>query len=223
MTVLLNAWNEASASKGFGSLSTTATCSKVSPSSERETWYDSPAGSSSASSPKTASISHLVGVGGSGVAGGVADTRLLGHHNARIWLLRFSWVSSTEAERFEERWEVHAEASAVALALAVPAADRVVLGATPGFDGAVGSCLLLVRGTERDPILLRLEPGVQVVDRTRQVGQLGRAHLADQQRGFGLVVAVHRVLRGTGRGGEDPGVLLRTVSHQLSFPASSGR
>jgi len=41
------------------------------------------------------------------------------------------------AESLQERRHVHPEATAIALAEAVPAADRVVLGAAPRLDGAV--------------------------------------------------------------------------------------
>ena len=61
-----------------------------------------------------------------------------------------------QAERFEQRRHVHAEAAAVALAQPVPAADRVVGGAAPGLDGAVGGRLLLVGGAERHPVAVRL-------------------------------------------------------------------
>ena len=40
------------------------------------------------------------------------------------------------AERFQERRQVHPETTAIAPAEAISSADRVVLGATPSFDGA---------------------------------------------------------------------------------------
>ena len=72
-----------------------------------------------------------------------------------------------QPERLEQRRQVHPEPAAVALAQAVPAADRVVLGPAPALDRAVLGRLLLVGCAQVDPVALRLEPGVQVVDRRR--------------------------------------------------------
>ena len=72
--------------------------------------------------------------------------------------------SSAQPERLEQRRQVHAEAAAVALAQAVPAADRVVRGPAPGLDRAVGGRLLLVGRAERHPVARAAQPGVQVLD-----------------------------------------------------------
>ncbi len=53
-----------------------------------------------------------------------------------------------EAEVLEDRWDVVAEAAAVALAESVPATDGVVGGAGPGLDGAGLGYLLFVRVAE---------------------------------------------------------------------------
>ena len=70
-----------------------------------------------------------------------------------------------QAEPLEQRREVHPEPAAVALALAVPAAHRVVLGPAERLDGALGRGLLLVGGPQRHPVALLLQPRRQVVDR----------------------------------------------------------
>src|SRR5262245_63854591 len=43
-----------------------------------------------------------------------------------------------QAQRLEERGEVHAEAAAHAFLEAVPAADRILLRSAPGLDRALG-------------------------------------------------------------------------------------
>ena len=57
-----------------------------------------------------------------------------------------------QSERFQQRRQVHAEPSAQALLLAVPAADRVVLGTPPRLDRAGSGILLLVGCAERHPV-----------------------------------------------------------------------
>src|SRR6185437_7034457 len=64
----------------------------------------------------------------------------------------------------QERRQVHPEAAPVALAQAVPTADRVVGRAAPRLDGALRGGLLLVGGAERHPVALGEEPRVQVLD-----------------------------------------------------------
>jgi hypothetical protein len=41
------------------------------------------------------------------------------------------------AQGLQEWWHVHAEAAAIALAEAVPSADRIAFGAAPRLDGAL--------------------------------------------------------------------------------------
>ena len=69
-----------------------------------------------------------------------------------------------QAERLEQRWEVHAEPATVAVSQPIPTADRVVRRPPPGLDGALGRGLLLIGGTQRDPVALLQEPGMQVLD-----------------------------------------------------------
>src|SRR5687767_1976860 len=84
------------------------------------------------------------------------------------------------AESLQERRHVHPEATAIALAEAVPAADRVVLGAAPRLDGAVLGGLLLIGGAEVDPVALLDEPRVKLVDTSELLLQLSRSDLAEQ-------------------------------------------
>jgi hypothetical protein len=67
-----------------------------------------------------------------------------------------------EAEMLEEGRHVHHEATAIALA-PVPPADRVRVGAGPGFEGAVLGALVLVGADELHPVAVALEHGEDVV------------------------------------------------------------
>jgi hypothetical protein len=58
------------------------------------------------------------------------------------------------AKSLQEPRHVHPETTAIALAEAVPTADRVVLGATLALDGAFLGGLLLIGGAEVDPVAL---------------------------------------------------------------------
>jgi two-component system OmpR family sensor kinase len=101
-----------------------------------------------------------------------------------------------QAERLQQRGQVQAEPAAVALAQAVPAADRVVGRPAPGLDRALGGGLVLVGRAERDPVALLGQPFVQVVDGPELVFQRGGADLADQD----VAVLVHGVTRAARRG-----------------------
>ena len=70
-----------------------------------------------------------------------------------------------QAERLEQRRQVHAEPAAVALAQPVPAADRVVLGAAPRLDRAVLWRASARRRRRAAPSHPGAQPGVQVLDR----------------------------------------------------------
>ena len=133
----------------------------------------------SCSGPLSRPSRHLHPLGGSAVLGPAQV--------ARIRLLRASWVSSARPSSLQQRREVHAEPAAVALAQAVPAADRVVRRASPRLDGSRRGRLLLVGGAERHPVALLGQPGVQVVDRLQPVLQRGRADLADERGRVGLL------------------------------------
>ena len=85
------------------------------------------------------------------------------------------------AECLQDRRQIHSETTAVALAEAVPAADRVVLGATPRLDGAIFGGLLLIGGTQVDPVALLDELRVKAVDTSELVSQLSRSDLAEQR------------------------------------------
>jgi two-component system, OmpR family, sensor kinase len=122
-----------------------------------------------------------------------------------------------EAQRLQQRGQVQAKPAAVALAQAVPAADRVVGGPAPGLDRALGGGLVLVGRAERDPVALLGQPFVQVVDGPELVLQRGGADLADQD----VVVLVHGVTRAARRGLELPGVFLSASGHGLSPSGSA--
>jgi hypothetical protein len=117
------------------------------------------------------------------------------------------------AERFQERRHIHPETTAIALAEAVPAADRVLLGATPGLNGALLGGLLLIGGAEVDPIALFRKPGVKVVDASELIPQLGRSDLAEERRWVGCLVSPHRVARGSGGSAELPWVVFGSCGH----------
>ena len=84
---------------------------------------------------------------------------------ARTRLLRGLCSKLREAERLQERRDVHREAPAQALLEPVPTADRVVGRACPRLDGALGRRLLLVGAAEEHPVAVRLQHGVEVVER----------------------------------------------------------
>ncbi len=113
-----------------------------------------------------------------------------------------------QPERLEQRRHVDAEPPTQALLQPIPPADRVGLRASPRLDRPVGRGLLLVRATERHPVAVRLEHGVQVVDRPPVVLELRPADLADDRRRIAGVVEVHRVLGRPRRCLEDPRIRL---------------
>src|SRR5260370_41481785 len=112
-----------------------------------------------------------------------------------------------QAQRFHDRRDVVAEPAAEPLLQAVPATNRVVRRAPPGFDGAVRRWLLLVGVTQRHPVAALLQHRVQVLDAPKLVAQLGRAHLDDQGRRIGILVAPGLEVRLSGRRGQDPRIL----------------
>ena len=118
-----------------------------------------------------------------------------------------------QAERLEQRRQVHPEPAPVTAAQAVPAADRVVGGPPPRLHRAVGGGLLLVGRAERYPVGLGGQPRVQVVDGPQLVFQRGGADLADQGGRVGLLVPVHGVAGRARRGLELPRVVLGASGH----------
>ena len=86
--------------------------------------------------------------------------------------------------------------------------------ATPGLDRSLGCGLLFVGGAERYPVALRGQPGAQVVDRAEVVHQLGRSDLADERGRVGALVAVHRVLAGSGCGLQHPRIVFGSLRHR---------
>jgi hypothetical protein len=64
------------------------------------------------------------------------------------------------AQRFQQRRQVHAETAAVTLTQAVPAANGIVLRASPRLNGALLSGLLFIGGAEVDPLALFGKPTV---------------------------------------------------------------
>jgi hypothetical protein len=117
------------------------------------------------------------------------------------------------AERFQERRQVHPETTAIAPAEAIPSADRVVLGATPSFDGAFLGGLLLIGGTEADPVALLHEPRIKVVDTSELVLELRRSDLAEQRGWFSGFVRSHGVGRSFRGGAELPRIVFGSFRH----------
>ena len=126
---------------------------------------------------------------------------------ARTRLLRGLCSTSTRPRCSSSGRHVHGEPAAVALAQAVPAADRVVLRAGPRLDGAVLGRLVLVGAAERHPVAVGREHGGHVVDAAGEVAELGRADLADQRGRVGRFVAVASVLGRARWGRQHPRVL----------------
>src|SRR6187397_1121176 len=121
-----------------------------------------------------------------------------------------------EAERLQERREVDAEAAAVALLDAVPPAHRVVQRSAPGLDAARRGRLLLIGPAEVHPATLGLEPGVEVVDGPEVVAELGAAHLADERRRVGRLIAPHLVRRAARRSHELPWIVTRPAARHVT-------
>src|SRR5258708_6270977 len=90
---------------------------------------------------------------------------------------------------------------------AVPAANRVLGRAPPGFDGPVRRRLLLIGVTQWHPVAALLQHRVQVLDAPKLIAQLGRADLDDQGRRIGVLVAPGLEVRLSGRRGQDPRIL----------------
>ena len=101
------------------------------------------------------------------------------------------------AQSFQQWRHVHAETAAVALPEAVPAANRIVFRAAPRLNGALLGGLLFIGGAEVDPVALFDKPGVQVVDASELIPQLGRSDLAEERRRVGGLFGPHRVGRGS--------------------------
>ena len=76
-----------------------------------------------------------------------------------------------EAEVLEQGREVHSEAAPVSLAKSIPSTDGVRTRTAPGLDGAVRGRLVLVGGTQGDPVALGDQPGMEVLDRREVVLQ----------------------------------------------------
>src|SRR5262245_1027463 len=107
----------------------------------------------------------------------------------------------------EQRRHVHGETPAIALAEPIPPTDRIRLGSSPGFEGAVLGRLVLVGAPEFHPVAARLEHDGDVLEASREVAELGGSDLADQLRWVGGVVAMHLVLGRPRWGSEDPRVV----------------
>src|SRR6267378_1311095 len=86
---------------------------------------------------------------------------------------------------------VHAEPAAKALLETVPAADRVLRGATPSFHSARGGRLLLIRAPQRHPVAMLLEHRVQIIKAAQVIPELGLSHCAYQCWRIQGFVSVH--------------------------------
>ncbi len=141
---------------------------------------------------------------------------------ASSWAKRLRSSASTTIDRRSQASRLTARSNRKrtrALAQAVPAADRVVGGPCPGFDGSILGGLLLIRVAERNPIAVVQKHLVQIFDGGQVVAQLRGTYLADQRRWVGLGIAVERVLGAAARGLQHP----RVVRVPSSFFAMSSQ
>src|SRR5437899_4693756 len=87
-----------------------------------------------------------------------------------------------EPQRLHYRRHVHPEAAAQALLEPVPAADRILRRAGPGFDRPLGGRLLFIGAAKRHPVTVLLQHPEQVVQAAQLVADLGLPHLDDERR-----------------------------------------
>src|SRR5689334_20617167 len=215
------AWNSANAAEsdsGLWSPSRTATCMKLTPSASRNAAYAIWPGSLAFSSANTWRIRRSFSSAHSGlvVYRTTFVTLMLPLLDGPHLVIAGVVGELGQAKRLQQRGQVHAEPAAVAVAQPVPAAGRVARGPAERLDGALGGRLLLVRGAQRHPAVLGLQPGVQVLDGLQPVAKPGRADLADQLRRVGLLVLVHRVAGRARRRGQLPRVVLGASAHWRS-------
>jgi len=71
---------------------------------------------------------------------------------------------------------------------------------SPFFNGPLGGGLLFVGAAQQHPVAFGLQHGVQIVEATQVVAQLGFADLHHQRGRIGCLVAVGLKLRRTRRG-----------------------
>src|SRR5262249_5318424 len=215
------AWNSANAAEscsGLRSPSRTATCMKLTPSASRNAAYEIWPGALAFSSAHTGRIRRSFSSAHSGlvVYRTILVTLMLSPLDGAHLVVSGVVGELGQAERLKQRRQVHAEPAAVAVAQPVPAPDRIARGPSERLDGAAGGGLLLVRGSQRHPAVLGLQPGVQVLDGPQPVAQLGRADLADQLGRVGLLVLVHRVAGRARRRGQLPRVVPGASAHWRS-------
>ena len=117
-----------------------------------------------------------------------------------------------QTERLHQRRDVHPEAPPQPLLDAVIATDRIGLVAPPRLDRALLGRLALVSAAQLDPVLVREQHRLQVLDTAQLVAQLRLADLADEHRRVGRLVAVHHVLRRPRGRLQHPRVLFRARS-----------
>jgi hypothetical protein len=123
------------------------------------------------------------------------------------------------AECLHERRHIHAEAAAIALAEAVPPADRVICRAAPCLGGAFLGRLLFVCRAQVDLVTLLHKPGVKIVEASQLIPQLGGSDLTKQCGRFGSLIRPHGVRRSAGRRPEFPWLVFGSCGHA----ANSGR
>ena len=109
-----------------------------------------------------------------------------------------------QSELLQNRRHIVGETTAQSLLESVPAPDRIVVGATPCFDGSLGGGLLLVGVAQRHPIAALGQHRVQIVDAPKVVAKLGLADLHDERGRIERLVAVGRELRTSTRRCERP-------------------
>jgi len=100
-----------------------------------------------------------------------ADYRLESSHPVVLRIV----LDLGQSQRFHHWRHVHAEAATKTLLQAIPAANRILRRASPGFYRAFGRGLLLVRAAQRHPISVLPERRMKIVDAAEVVSKLGLA------------------------------------------------
>ena len=107
----------------------------------------------------------------------------------------------------EHRRYIIAEAASVALAQAIPATDRVVIGTSPRLDGAGFGFLLFIGIPKWHPVAVGDERGVKVLDATEPIAERRAPDSDHQRRRVSRLITPGVELRFTWRCREDPRVL----------------
>ena len=159
-------------------------------------------------------------------------TRLVGKHQAfgplflgdpfdtqsafRMGLVSEIVPTGTALDRARVLARRFAEAAPKALLETVPATDRVVRRAAPGFYRTGFGLLLLVGAAELHPVAVLFEHFVQVGQASRVVMQYRFTYGTDNNLAAVLHVLVHFIFAGAGRRFELPGIFFGTF-HVVNF------